>query len=345
MIASRRVLLSALAAPMAARAQPATRRVQDAAGRSATLPARIGRVFPAGPPAAILIWSLAPDLLAGWIRKPDPASLAFLPPEAAALPEVGRLTGRGDTANAEAVLAARPDLILDYGSTGPTYASLADRLLSQTGLPSLLLDGALSRMPETFLMLGEILDRREAAEARAAAAERLLAEATDGAASLRARGRPRVYYARGPRGLETGLAGSINTESIEFAGAENVAGGDAGARGLGQVSAEQVLAWDPDLIVATDPRFAMAARTDPVWSGLRAVRAGRITVAPTVPNGWVDFPPSVNRLLGLLWLPVLLGTRPADGLAERIGDLHALLYHRRPDEAQLVPLLRAALPA
>jgi len=124
-----------------------------------------------------------------------------------------------------------------------------------------------------------------------------------------------------------------------------VAGGEAGARGLGQVSAEQVLAWDPDLIIATDPRFAAGARTDPVWSGLRAVRAGRVAVAPTVPDGWVDFPPSVNRLLGLLWLPVLLGARPAEGLAGRIAELHALLYHHRPDEAQLAPLLGAALPA
>ena len=346
MTPSRRILLGALAAsPAAALAQPATRRVPDAAGRLAALPARIARVFPAGPPAAILVWSVAPDLLAGWTRRPDPAALAFLPPEAAALPEVGRLTGRGDTANAEAVLASRPDLILDYGSVGPTYVSLADRLQSQTGLPTLLLDGTLARIPATFRLLGGILDRREAAEARAVAAERLLAEASEAATLLRARGRPRVLYARGPRGLETGLAGSINTEIIEFAGAENVAGGDAGGRGLGQVSAEQVLVWDPDLIIATDRRFAAAARTDPVWSGLRAVRAGRIVVAPTVPHGWVDFPPSVNRLLGLAWLPVLLGARPAEGLAGRIADLHALLLHRRPDEAQLAPLLRAALPA
>ena len=35
--------------------------------------------------------------------------------------------------------------------------------------------------------------------------------------------RPRVYLARGPDGLETGLQGSINTEIIERVGAINVA--------------------------------------------------------------------------------------------------------------------------
>jgi iron complex transport system substrate-binding protein len=45
-------------------------------------------------------------------------------PTAAALPEVGRLTGRDNTANLEAVLAARPDLVLDYGSVAPVFVQL-----------------------------------------------------------------------------------------------------------------------------------------------------------------------------------------------------------------------------
>ncbi len=335
------------AAPPSAHAQrPAGgREVRDAAGRTAVLPARVGCVFPAGPPASILVWSVAPDLLAGWPgRPPRPAELAFMAPEAAALPEVGRLTGRDTTANVEAVLASRPDAVLDYGSTGQTYASLADRVREQTGLPVLLLDGRLPRIPETYRLLGEILDRREAAEARAAAAARLLAEAEGAAAALRAHGRPRVLYVRGPRGQETGLAGSINTEIIEFAGAENVAASALGAGSLASLSPEQALAWDPDWVVGIHPDFPAHARRDPVWRSLRAVRDGRLALAPSLPYGWVDFPPSVNRLLGLAWLPVLFGARPAGGLAEAVADLYALLFHRRPEPAQVEALLRPALP-
>ena len=36
--------------------------------------------------------------------------------------------------------------------------------------------------------------------------------------------RSRVYLARGPDGMESGLKGSINTEIIERAGGRNVAG-------------------------------------------------------------------------------------------------------------------------
>ena len=336
--------LSAAALSRRAEAQTAGRTVRDGANRSVSIPGRVGRVLPAGPPASILLWSVAPDLTAGWVRRPGPAELAFLPPEAAALPEVGRLTGRDNTANVEAVLAQRPDLVLDYGSVGPTYVSLADRVQEQTGLPDLLLDGTLARIPETYALLGEILDRRDAAAVRADAARKVLAEAQAAAELLRSRGRPSVYYARGPRGLETGLAGSINTEILEFAGAENVAARSLGAGGLAQVSAEQVLAWDPDWVVAADPRFFAAAPADLVWGTLRAVRAGRLVLAPGVPYGWIDAPPSVNRLLGLVWLPVLFGAQAADTLEARLSDLHALLFGRRPDPAQLAPLLRDAMP-
>ncbi|WP_348626349.1 hypothetical protein [Aminobacter sp. AP02] len=40
----------------------------------------------------------------------------------------GRLTGKGDTANMQAVLAMKPDIILDVGTVNPTYASLADKV-------------------------------------------------------------------------------------------------------------------------------------------------------------------------------------------------------------------------
>ncbi|MBK1661831.1 ABC transporter substrate-binding protein [Paracraurococcus ruber] len=340
----RRALLLGLAG-IGLAAPSLAREVADATGRRIAVPDRVARVLAAGPPAAILLWSLAPEMLAGWPgRGPRPAELAFLPPEAAALPATGRLTGRDNSANLEAVLAQRPDLVLDYGGIGPTHVSLAERVRSQTGLPMLLLDGRLPLIPETYRRLGEILDRAPAAAVRAAAATRILAAATDAAERLRARGRPRVLYVRGPRGQETGLAGSINSEIIEFAGAENVAASGLGGGGLATISAEQVLAWNPDWVIAMDPAFPGFARQDPVWGSLGAVRAGRLALVPALPHGWVDFPPSVNRLLGLAWLPVLFGAAPADGLAETVAELYALLFHRRPEAAQLAPMLRQALP-
>jgi iron complex transport system substrate-binding protein len=74
--------------------------------------------------------------------------------------------------------------------------------------------------------------------------------------------RPKVYYARGPRGLETGLGGSINVETIEFL-ERNVAAERPG--GLATVSIEQVLLWDPEVIITIDREFASAVQGDPAW--------------------------------------------------------------------------------
>jgi len=131
----RRALAAALIALLAASGGAAARPFTDAAGRTVELPERVGRVLAAGPPAAVLLYTLAPDLMAGWVSAPHPAAMPFLEPRTRALPAYGRLTGRGGTANVEALLAAKPDLIVDSGSLGPTYASLADRVEEHMGPP------------------------------------------------------------------------------------------------------------------------------------------------------------------------------------------------------------------
>ena len=96
--------------------------VTDAAGRNVPVPAKVTRVFPAGPPAAILLYTLAPELLIGWPRANRAEECVYMLPEICTRPELGRITGRGNTANLETVLALKPDLILDVGSTSATFA-------------------------------------------------------------------------------------------------------------------------------------------------------------------------------------------------------------------------------
>lgn len=312
--------------------------VTDATGRSFTLPDRVTRVFPAGPPAAILLYTLAPDALLGWPRANRAEELAYLLPEIGARPELGRLTGRGNTANLETVLQLKPDLILDVGSTDATYVSLAERVQAQTGIPYALLDGRLDKAADTYRTLGELIGRRAKAADLAGFAETTLRIVLSRTATLPAERRPRIYYARGPRGLETGLAGSINVEAIEIMGARNVAGGQRG--GLAQVSLEQVLAWDPEVIVTIDREFATAVRHDPNWASVAAVRAGRVHLSPKLPFGWVDFPPAVNRLVGLWWLGKALYPElfPED-LGAIARDFHTRFYHVTPTDAQLDAVL------
>jgi iron complex transport system substrate-binding protein len=315
------------------------RQFTDDAGRSVAVPARCTRVFAAGPPASVLVFAVAPDKLLGWTTPFRDAERPFVDAKYADLPTLGRLTGRGNTANVEVVLAAKPDLVVDYGSVTPTFASLADRVQQQTGIPYVLLDGSFDRMATSIRSFGRLTGDEARAEPLARYAEQTVAEIKRRVAAIPLESRPRVYYGRGPRGLDTGLAGSINVESLERVGAINVAA-ELGQGGLVQVSVEQVLRWDPQVIITTDPNFDLGLRSDPLWRGVAAVRTSRIHLAPAVPFGWIDFPPSLNRLIGLHWLArVLYPTAFPEDLRPAVREFYGSFYHRVPDDAQLDTLL------
>ena len=172
------------------------------------------------------------------------------------------------------MIALKPDLILDVGSTSSTFVSLAERVQQQTGIPYALLDGRFDAVAQTYRKLGELIGRKSEAEKLARYADDTFKIIADRTASIAPSARPRVYYARGPRGLVTGLGGSINVETIEML-AQNVAGANKG--GLANVSIEQVLLWNPDVIVTIDQDFAASVRSDPAWAvdqgGARQPRA------------------------------------------------------------------------
>jgi iron complex transport system substrate-binding protein len=333
----RRTLLAGLSAAVLAPRRARAASVTDGADRTVPVPARVERVFPAGPPAAIFLYTLAPELLIGWPRANRPEEREFLLPDVGGRPEVGRITGRGNTANLEVVLALKPDLILDVGSVNPTYVSLADRVQQQTGIPYALLDGRFEGIPLSYRTLGALIGRREQGEGLARNAEDTMKTITQRVGSIPLDRRPRVYYARGPRGLETGLGGSINVETIELV-AQNVAGGTRG--GLANVSIEQVLLWNPDVIITIDQDFAAHVSNDPAWAPVTAVRTHRVHLSPKLPFGWVDFPPAVNRLIGLWWLAKILypDLFPED-LRALTHAFYARFYHVAPSEAQIARVL------
>ncbi len=282
------------------------------------------RVFVAGPPAAVLLCVLAPERLLGWPMRLSDVARSMLPLPACDRPVLGRLAGRGSTVTTEALLGLRPDLILDVGTVDGTYASAAERVARQTGLPYLLVDGRLADSARQLREVGEFLGVQTRAAALADEAKEVL-ESTGRHAR---QATPGVYLARGADGLETALAGSINGEVIEVAGGHNVASAGAGRGGIGRVSMEQLLAWAPDWVVTQDRTFYHRARADSLWRTLGAVREGRLMLLPDEPFGWLDGPPGVNRLLGLRWLAARLRGQPvtADGTLALAQRFYQLFY-------------------
>ncbi len=296
----RLILLTAVVAALATPSR--ARELVNSAGRTLVLPDKIERVFAAGPPAAAVLAVLAPEKMVGWPTRLRDGTRPYLPASVRELPELGRLTGRGDTANLEVVLKAKPDVVVDFGTVAPTYISLADRVQAQTNIPVALIDGRFETLPASIRLLGKILGVEARAEEIAKYVEETFALVDQVLAAVPPAERPRVYLARTASGLETGLLGSINSEIIERAGGRNVAERAGGRTGLAQVSLEQVLTWNPDWIVTLDRNFAATARSDPTWSPVAALRKNQLLVAPDAPFGWIDGPPSINRVIGLRWL-------------------------------------------
>jgi iron complex transport system substrate-binding protein len=218
--------------------------------------------------------------------------------------------------------------------------SLADQVQEQTHIPAVLIAGRLAGTAATFRIIGGLLGVSQRPEALAGYAEAVLGGAQEAVAKIPPAERPSIYIARGPRGLETAVAGSIGSEVVDLIGARNVVGKDTGPRTIVDVSPEQILAWQPDVILTVDRRFYAAVRSDPVWREVKAVQAGHIHFVPDLPFSWLDDPPAPNRLIGLLWLGKLLypASFPQDIRAEA-RRFYALFYQQEPSDAQLDGLL------
>src|SRR6478735_3996041 len=77
-------------------------------------------------------------------------------------------------------------------------------------------------------------------------------------------------------------------------------------------------------------------RTIPPGRPVAAVRTRRVHLSPKLPFGWVDFPPSVNRLIGLWWLAKILypDLFPED-LRALTRDFYSRFYHVTPNDMQI----------
>lgn len=300
-------------------------------------PNRVKRVFAAGPPAAVLAHVLSPERLLGWPMQVPPAARAFLAPQVRDRAFLGRLSGRGSTMPLEKLLSLEPDLILDTGTVDAATLSSAENVHERTGIPYVLIPGGLSDSPWQLSEAGRLLGAPERGAELAREAERLLAEARGTRDRSRTRA-SRAYVARGPDGLETVMAGSLNAESLELAGGESVASGPGG--GVARVSFEQVAAWAPEVVITQDASFFARARQDSLWQRLPALRAGRFHLAPSLPFGWLDGPPGVNRLVGLPWLVSRLhGTPVGEDGPGRVRAFHLKFYGFAPDRPAFERLL------
>jgi ABC-type Fe3+-hydroxamate transport system substrate-binding protein len=188
-------------------------------------------------------------------------------------PDSARLVpdlGDGMRPNVEAIIAARPDLVLLYAS-GENRA--ARDALHRAGIPTFT-----QRIDRTTDFARAMMDLGRAVgdTARAATVRDSVMASLERARSLTADvRRTRVVWPLWSSPLMAVGSGSFLNELLVAAGAENIFA-DLSAPSP-QVSFEEVVRRDPDVILVS-PSGEAPIRTDPQWRALRAVREGRVLV-------------------------------------------------------------------
>jgi iron complex transport system substrate-binding protein len=308
----------------------------DDAGRTVALPSRASRVFAAGAPAEVLLYTLVPDMLVGRNRVPDEESLAFFPP-VYRNPTLIRQLPEVDDPKADAELVAlTPHAYIDYGTVQDDYIAAVDAVQRRTGVPGIILDGALPRVPSVYRRLGTALGVDARGERLAAAATRLLDKYRGVLASTALR----VYLACSADGFVPCYADERSGEQLAWLGGVNAAGGRAAAPRR-PLTIDEIKALRPDVIVVSGPRgVAGRLRTNPAWQVVDAVASGRVYEWPQQPFGWGARPPSVNRLPGLPWLAYRAAGRALDGaFFDDIRRFFREFYHIELTDALLQRVL------
>ena len=338
------------AAPTDAPQEAAERQITDMAGRTVTVPAagEIESVFSTGSVSAIFLYMAAPDKLLGWNYELNDIEKAIILEEYHDLPNFGM----GDAVNYEAVIAANPTIAVNCGTINDAMISDCDALTEKLGIPVVAVDSDLNNSAAAFRFLGELLGAEEQCEQMAAYAEALFADVA-ALAEIPEEERVRVYYGNGEDSLETAPRGSAHAQILGMVSAVNVADLELGDGSRVQISAEQLLAWDPDVIVVNgEPKAdlsggsaADAILNDPDYATLKAVQQLKVYGTPNAPFSWIDRPPGPNRLIGIRWFSALLYPEYLDGSVEdEVRAFFSLFYHTDLSDEKLEKLLNGTLP-
>lgn len=277
----------------------------DSLGREVEIPAEITRIAPSGNLAQMILYSLAPDLMVGWSTDPGEDMTSYFPDEYKNLPIFGTFYGKKATLNKEALIAADPQIIIDMGEIKGNMAEDLDSLQEQLGIPVIFIKAELADSGEAYRVLGSLLGAEDRAEELAAYCDETISEAQEKAASIAEEDRVSVYYGGGADGLSANPADSSHGEVINLVGGKNVVETDFDS-GANQANMEQLMLWNPDVILFTEEGAYDTVVQDETWKSLPAVANGNVYEVPSIPYNWIDRPPAVNRILGVKWLGNLL---------------------------------------
>ncbi len=300
--------------------------IVDMAGRTVIVPNEITTVFSTNPIGTIFLYTLAPEKLVAWNFAPNEAEKEFIAEEYQNLPAFGQ----DARVNYEAVLSVNPDIIIVY------FQTISDKLYSdienlETTLakPVIAIKGQLVDADATYEFLGELLDVKTEAHKRADYVRGIFDKA------ISSENKARVYFGDGIASLDTIPKGSPSSQELDLASVENVSEVSFGSESRVSVSPEQIIAWNPDIVLVNgEPKEGVSQYkavedflANPVYKDLKAVQEHRVYGVPKTPFSWVGRPIGVNRLIGVQWISHLAYGGSDLDFEKTVKEFYELFYH------------------
>jgi iron complex transport system substrate-binding protein len=331
--------------------------ITDMAGRSVKIPKEINKVYSTGQPGVVMLYTLCPEKILGWCLKPSNDEAEYINPEYLGLPVLGLMQGSNDTAIKEEIMSRKPDIILMMTEISEDTINSADEIQIKMNIPVVVADYSLKSIPNTYKFLGSILNKKDSSDKLGGYCKKVLEDAVTTASLIPESEKLKVYYAQGSKGLQTASKGSSHSEVIDMVGGENVVTLASQSDGRLSVNMEQVLEWNPDVVIASYSMehqgksnlddsgiFSIITNASDTWKLVKAVNNNMVYTTPCYPYNWLDMPPSVNRIIGIEWMGNLLYPKYYDyDIREKTKEFYSLFYNYELSEEQLNNLFNNAL--
>ena len=324
-----------------------SREFTDSIGRTVSIPVEITKIAITGPLTQIYILPLAGDMLVGVSNAFAEDAETYLPAYIQEKEEIGQLYGGKAEMDLEALLAAAPDVVIDVGEPKGSMAEDLDALTAQTGIPFVHISATVETAPDAYQLLGKLLNRKEKAEALASWCEKTYNEISTMMARVDADGaRKGLLYCLGDKGVNVIADGSFHAATVNMMSKNLAVVEDVVPHGDGnEVDLEQILVWNPDVIIFAPNSIYDSVGTNAQWQSVRAISSGNYFKTPYGPYGWLSSPPAVQCYLGMLWLGKILYPAYTEyDLQDEVTAYYKLFYDCDLTDAMYQQLTADAIP-
>lgn len=317
----------------------------DDCGRDVEVPEQISAVIGSGNLAEIFLFAIDPDAMMAVAGNWSEDAAQYVDEKYLNLQEVGSFFGNHDL-NYEEIAKIRPQIIIDVGEAKPSMKADLDDITAKTGIPAVHIDAYYDTMDEAFEKLGVLLGREVEGNELAAFCKDAYDSATRIAAEAEQNGgKKTLLYCTQEDGQNVLAKGSYHAEIIDMLSDNLAVLDDPSSEGSGnEVNLEQMMLWDPEVILFAPNGYYNYTAEDPAWQILTAIQNDTYYEVPSGPYNWMGSPPSSNRVLGMLWLADLLYPELTDyDLKEQTIRYYQLFYHCNLTEEQYEELVEHSI--